>query len=112
MAGLRRERKSGGGISSSIGVHLIVLVVLLLALLVCNWQIMVGGYMDPSTPKNKERAKWKGHYINLPIPNSTKPAISTGACCGIGHRMTLNLASMIYGISNERLVYVNWDDIK
>jgi hypothetical protein len=120
MVGLRRERRSGGGILSSVGgdqpnkINLIVVVVLLLALLelVCNWKRMVGAYIDLYIPKNKERAKWKGHYINLPIPNSTKTAISTGACCGIGHRMTLNLASMIYGISNERLVYVNWDDIK
>lgn len=49
---------------------------------------------------------------SLPLPFSNLTAISTGACCGIGHRMSNNICAMIYAISNNRLVYVNWKDIK
>lgn len=51
-------------------------------------------------------------YIHLPTPHSNFPAISTGACCGIGHRITFNIASMVYAISNYQLVNVNWTDIE
>lgn len=47
---------------------------------------------------------------SLSLPFSNLTAISTGACCGIGHRMTRNICAMIYAISNNRLVYVNWGD--
>ena len=52
-----------------------------------------------------------GTYLSLPLPLSNLTAISTGACCGIGHRMSLNIPSMVYAISNKRLVYVNWGDV-
>ena len=48
----------------------------------------------------------------LPLPLSNLTAISTGACCGIGHRMFRNICAMVYAISNNRLVHVNWADIE
>lgn len=50
-------------------------------------------------------------YMKLPKPNLTLAPLSFGACCGIGHRLSRNIPTIIYGISQRRLIYANWKDI-
>ncbi|KAL3780398.1 hypothetical protein ACHAW5_002686 [Stephanodiscus triporus] len=33
-------------------------------------------------------------------------------CCGIGHRLSRNIPTAVYAISNSRLVHAKWDDIQ
>ena len=54
------------------------------------------------------------NYVNLPTQDinttQTQP-ISLGGCCGIGHRMARNIPAMVYAMSNNRLVHVDWTDV-
>eukprot|EP00986_Skeletonema_menzelii_P005396 scaffold1951_cov137-Skeletonema_menzelii.AAC.4 len=48
-------------------------------------------------------------YVILPIPQG---AISVGGCCGLGHRMTRLIPSVVYGVTNNQVVLVNWTDVE
>ncbi len=51
-------------------------------------------------------------YIPLPLPKKSLPPVSFTGCCGIGHRLSRNLPTMVYAISNSRLLHANWADVK
>ena len=46
---------------------------------------------------------------SLPIPYG---AISVGGCCGLGHRMTRLIPSVLYGVTHNQVVLVNWTDVE
>ncbi len=46
---------------------------------------------------------------SLPIPYG---AISVGGCCGLGHRMTRLIPSILYGVTHNQVVLVNWTDVE
>lgn len=58
--------------------------------------------------KQQQLTSKNNKYIQLPIPNSPLSPVSLGACCGIGHRFIMNIRTIVYAVSNFRLVYANW----
>ena len=50
-------------------------------------------------------------YMKLPLPDSSLPPVSIGACCGMGHRLARNIPTIVYAICNSRLVHSKWDDV-
>ena len=57
-----------------------------------------------------ERLKPKANYLVLPPPTNNTP-VSTGACCGIGHRLVYNILTFVYSIHQLRPVHVAWSDV-
>ena len=49
--------------------------------------------------------------FELPSPNLSLPPVSIGACCGIGHRLSRTIPTMVYAVRHSRLVHANWEDI-
>jgi len=51
-------------------------------------------------------------YMKLPLPDSSLPPVSIGACCGMEHRLARNIPTIVYAIGNSRLlVHLKWDDV-
>jgi hypothetical protein len=43
------------------------------------------------------------NYIQLPIPNSPLSPVSLGACYGIGHRLLMNIRTIVYAVGRRQL---------
>jgi len=88
---------------------MIVLLSVLMLIVTFAMQTHLNSYL---LDYNDVIATYPSLLSTLPSPLSNLTAISTGACCGIGHRMSRNIPTMVYAMSNNRLVYVDWTDIE
>lgn len=48
-------------------------------------------------------------YIQLPFPNASAPPVSFTGCCGIGHRLARNIATMVYAVGHRRPLHAHWN---
>lgn len=90
-------------------IMMIVLLSVLMLIVTFAMQTHLNSYL---LDYNDVIATYPSLLSTLPSPLSNLTAISTGACCGIGHRMARNIPTMVYAMSNNRLVYVDWTDIE
>lgn len=50
-------------------------------------------------------------YIPLPAPTNVSHPVSVGACCGIGHRLSLNIPTFVHAIHHRRPIFAVWSDV-
>ena len=61
--------------------------------------------------RTNKRLHYNSKYMQLPTTNHSASPVSFGACCGLGHRLTRNVPTMVYAISQSRPLYAHWTDI-
>jgi hypothetical protein len=70
---------------------------------------------ETGTYENQRNDRYMGDIHNilamLKSPNASLLPVSFGACCGIGHRLTRNIPTIVYASSQSRVVNANWHDI-
>jgi hypothetical protein len=47
-----------------------------------------------------------------PMETAIMEPLSFGACCGLGHRITYNLRTLVYAMRTKRHAYACWTDMK
>ena len=48
----------------------------------------------------------------LPLPLKSSEPISFRGCCGIGHRLSRNIPTIVYGVSRRSRLHATWNDVR